>query len=151
MSHRPTPLDPGQIRRRSKPQTSKGLSEHSNPRRITVGTTVTLPERHCGESQGNHPAATLQKPQGASATSPQAPAAAVYARADPAMDPDTRDPGTYHSPSGSLTEPRGPGPRKQPPGVSQHTPMHPALDTENHKYTVRQRYQPPAGSVAGRE
>ncbi|MEQ2250190.1 hypothetical protein ILYODFUR_037221 [Ilyodon furcidens] len=74
-------------------------------------------------------------------------ASTVYAQANPAMDPETRDPGTYHSPSRSPTEPSGPGSGKQPPGVSQHTPKHPAPDTENHKYTGRQRYQPPAGSV----
>ncbi|MEQ2314833.1 hypothetical protein AMECASPLE_016027 [Ameca splendens] len=87
-------------------------------------------ERSRGESQGNHPAATVQKPQGAAATSPQAPPAVVYARADPAMDPDTQDPGTYYSPSIGPTEPRDPGPSK---------------------YTGGQRYLPPAGSVAGRE
>ncbi|KAK5611434.1 hypothetical protein CRENBAI_016904 [Crenichthys baileyi] len=38
-------------------------------------------------------------------------------------------------PSRGLTEPRGPGPGKQPPGVSQHTPKHSAPDTENHKAT----------------
>ncbi|MEQ2220911.1 hypothetical protein ILYODFUR_010414 [Ilyodon furcidens] len=97
------------------------------------------PERSRGESQGNHPAATVQKPQGA---------AAVYAPADPAMDPETRDPRAYHSPSRAPAEPRGPGPGKQPPRVSQHTPKHPAPDTEKHKYTGGQRYQPPAGSVA---
>ncbi|KAK5598901.1 hypothetical protein CRENBAI_002110 [Crenichthys baileyi] len=110
----------------------------------------TPPEKGRGESQGNHPAATVQKPQGAAATSPQAPPAAAYARADPAIDPETQDPGTYHS-RASLTEPRGPGPGKQPLGVSQHTPKHPALDTEDHKYTGRQRLQPPAGSVVGRK
>ncbi|MED6236435.1 hypothetical protein ATANTOWER_009162 [Ataeniobius toweri] len=51
------------------------------------------------------------------------------------MDPETRDPGTHHSPSRGPAEPRGPGPGKQPPGVSRHTPNHPAPDTENHKYT----------------
>ncbi|MEQ2305120.1 hypothetical protein AMECASPLE_034297 [Ameca splendens] len=49
------------------------------------------------EFQGNHSAATVQKPQEAAATSPQASQAAFYARADPAMDPETRDPGTHHS------------------------------------------------------
>ncbi|MEQ2267348.1 hypothetical protein XENORESO_004754, partial [Xenotaenia resolanae] len=103
------------------------------------------PEKSGGESRGNHP---VQKPQGAAATSPQAPPAAVYTQADPAMDPETRDPGTYHFPRRGPTEPRGPGPGKQPPGVSQHTPKHPAPDTENHKYTGRQRHQPPAGPGA---
>ncbi|MEQ2256674.1 hypothetical protein ILYODFUR_026456 [Ilyodon furcidens] len=74
--------------------------------------------------------------------SPQALPAAVYARADPAMDPEIRDPGTYHAPSRGPTEPRCPGSGKQPPGVSQHTPKHPAPDTKNHKYTGGQRYQP---------
>ncbi|MEQ2261496.1 hypothetical protein XENORESO_011170 [Xenotaenia resolanae] len=67
------------------------------------------------------------------------------------MDPETQDPGTYHSPSRGPTEPNGPGPGKQPPGVSQHTPKLPAPDTENHKYPSGQRHQPPAGSVAGRK
>ncbi|MED6279772.1 hypothetical protein CHARACLAT_004092, partial [Characodon lateralis] len=149
--HGTRPLDPGQIRRRSKPQTSKGPPEHRNPRRTIAGTTVSPPERSRGESQGNHPAATVQKPRGAAAMSPQAPPAAVYARADPTMDPESRNPGTYHSQSRCPTEPWGPGPSKQLPGVSQHTPKHLAPDTKNHKYTGRQRYQPPADSVAGRE
>ncbi|MED6249096.1 hypothetical protein ATANTOWER_009216 [Ataeniobius toweri] len=85
-SHRLAPLDPGQIWRRSEEQTSKGPSEHRNPRRTTAGTTATPPEKSRGESQENHP-----KLQGAAAMSPQAPPAAVYARADPAMDPETRD------------------------------------------------------------
>ncbi|MED6250263.1 hypothetical protein ATANTOWER_028013 [Ataeniobius toweri] len=63
-----------------------------------------------GEPQGNHPAATVQKPQGAAARSPPGLLATVYAGADPATDPETRDPGTHHSPSRSPTEPRGPGP-----------------------------------------
>ncbi|MEQ2310397.1 hypothetical protein AMECASPLE_008441, partial [Ameca splendens] len=96
---------------------------------------------------GNHPAATVQKTQGAAATSPQAPPAAVYVRADPAMDSETRDPGTYHSASRGPTEPRGPGPGKKPPRVSQHTPKYPAPDTKNHKYTSGQRHQPPADSI----
>ncbi|KAK5599259.1 hypothetical protein CRENBAI_023777 [Crenichthys baileyi] len=41
------------------------------------------------------------------------------------MDPETRDPGTYHSPSRGPTEPRGPGPSKQPPGV----PFPPGVET----------------------
>ncbi|MEQ2253524.1 hypothetical protein ILYODFUR_033049, partial [Ilyodon furcidens] len=45
----------------------------------------------------------------------------------------------------------GSRPGKQPPGVSQHTPKHPAPDTENHKYTSGQRCQPLAGTVAGKE
>ncbi|MED6269764.1 hypothetical protein CHARACLAT_002971 [Characodon lateralis] len=93
----------------------------------------------------------MQKPQEAAATSPQAPPAAVHARADPAMDPEAQDPGTHYPPSRGPTEPRGPGPGKQPPGVSQPTPKHPAADIENHKYTSRQRLQPPAGGVAGRK
>ncbi|MED6231941.1 hypothetical protein ATANTOWER_015086 [Ataeniobius toweri] len=75
------------------------------------------PEKSMGESQENHPAATVEKPQGAAA-SPRAPLAALYTRADPAMDPEACDPGTYHSPSRGPTEPRCPGPGKQPPGVS---------------------------------
>ncbi|MEQ2200985.1 hypothetical protein XENOCAPTIV_005806 [Xenoophorus captivus] len=38
-------------------------------------------------------------------------------------------------PSRGLMEPGGPGPTKQPLGVSQHTPKHRALDTENHQHT----------------
>ncbi|KAK5609287.1 hypothetical protein CRENBAI_012824 [Crenichthys baileyi] len=74
---------------------------------------------------------------------------AIYARADPAMDPETRDTGTYHFLSRRPTESRDPGPGKQPPGVSQHTPMHPTLDTKTHKYTSGQRHHPAAGRVAG--
>ncbi|MED6241761.1 hypothetical protein ATANTOWER_026153 [Ataeniobius toweri] len=48
-------------------------------------------EKSKGEPQGNHPAAMVQKLQGTAATSPQARPAAMYARADPAMDPETRD------------------------------------------------------------
>ncbi|MEQ2312434.1 hypothetical protein AMECASPLE_030995 [Ameca splendens] len=102
-SHRPAQLDMGQIQRTSEPQTSKGSPELRNPWRTTSGTTPTLPEKSRGESQWNHPAATVQKPQGAAATSPQAPPGAVYARADQAMGRETRDPTTYHSPN------RGPG------------------------------------------
>ncbi|KAK5617375.1 hypothetical protein CRENBAI_006913 [Crenichthys baileyi] len=83
--------------------------------------TVGQPEKSRGESQGNHPAATVQKPQGAAATSPQAPLAAVYARADPAMDTETRDHGTYHSPSRGPTETKGSCLSKKPLGVSRHT------------------------------
>ncbi|MED6262485.1 hypothetical protein ATANTOWER_020263 [Ataeniobius toweri] len=56
------------------------------------------------------------------------------------MDPETRDPRAHHSPSRGLTEPGGPspGPGKQPPGVSRHSPKHPALDSENHQYTSGQ-------------
>ncbi|MED6239196.1 hypothetical protein ATANTOWER_003258, partial [Ataeniobius toweri] len=76
-----------EIRRRSEPQTSKGPPEHRNPRRTIAGTTATPPqEKSRGESQGNHPAATVQKSQGAAAASPQALPAAVYARTDQAMD-----------------------------------------------------------------
>ncbi|MEQ2285726.1 hypothetical protein AMECASPLE_034941 [Ameca splendens] len=89
---------------------------------------------------GNDPAATVKKPHEAAATSPQALPSAVYTQADPAMDPETQDPGTYHSPSRRSTEPRGPGLGKQPRGVSQHTPKYTAPDTKNHKYTSRQRH-----------
>ncbi|KAK5610584.1 hypothetical protein CRENBAI_002934 [Crenichthys baileyi] len=67
----------------------------------------------------------------------QAPLAAIYPRADAAMDPETRDLRTHHSPSRGPTEPRGPGPGKQLPEVSRHTPKHQASDTENYKYTSR--------------
>ncbi|KAK5617972.1 hypothetical protein CRENBAI_023972 [Crenichthys baileyi] len=101
-----------------------------------------------GESQGNHPAATVQKPQRVAATKPQALPAALNAGGDPAMDPETQDPGTHHSPSRGPREPRDPGPGKQPPRVTRHTPKHPAPDTENHKYTSGQRHQPPAGATS---
>ncbi|KAK5609581.1 hypothetical protein CRENBAI_004454 [Crenichthys baileyi] len=145
------PVVPGRTLRRSEPQTSKGPPKHRNPRTTTAGTTATPPEKSSGESHGSHPAATVQKPQGTAATSPQAPPAAVHARADPAMDPETQDPGTHHPQGRGPTEPKGPGPGRQPPGVSQHTPKHPAPDTENHKYTSGQRLQPPAGRVVGRK
>ncbi|KAK5610760.1 hypothetical protein CRENBAI_026867 [Crenichthys baileyi] len=48
------------------------------------------------------------------------------------MDPENQDPGTRHPQDRGPTEPRGPGPGRQPPGVSQYTPKHPAPDTENH-------------------
>ncbi|MEQ2165920.1 hypothetical protein GOODEAATRI_022147 [Goodea atripinnis] len=67
------------------------------------------------------------------------------------MDPEAQDPGTHHPPSRGPTEPRGPGPGKQPPGVSQPTSKHLAADTENHQYTSGQRLQPPARGVAGRK
>ncbi|XP_047241089.1 extensin-like [Girardinichthys multiradiatus] len=51
---------------------------------------------------------------------------------DPAMDTEAQDPGTHHPPSRGPTEPRGPGPGKQPPVVSHHKPKHPSPDTENH-------------------
>ncbi|MED6238956.1 hypothetical protein ATANTOWER_032799 [Ataeniobius toweri] len=57
---------------------------------------------------------------------PTGPPAAVYAGADPAMDPET--PG-HAAPSR--------GPAKQPLGVCWHTPKHPALDTENQQHTQR--------------
>ncbi|MEQ2309075.1 hypothetical protein AMECASPLE_034942 [Ameca splendens] len=88
---------------------------------------------------------------GSCSDEPTGPPAAVYTRADPAMDPETRDSWTYHSPNRGPTEPRGPGPSKQPPGVSQHTPKHPAPDSKNHKYTGGQRRQPPAGCMARRK
>ncbi|MEQ2289777.1 hypothetical protein AMECASPLE_036745 [Ameca splendens] len=79
------------------------------------------PEKSRGESQGNHPAATVQKPQGAAVMSPQVLLAAVYARADPAMDLETRDPGTHLSPSRGLTEPRGPTPASSHQDSQAHT------------------------------
>ncbi|KAK5613500.1 hypothetical protein CRENBAI_020923 [Crenichthys baileyi] len=77
-------------------------------------------------SVGRVPAAIVQKPQGAVATSPQAPSAAI--NVDPAMDPETQDPGTYHSPSRGPTEPRGPGPSKATPNQDtdiEHMPLNP--------------------------
>ncbi|KAK5619676.1 Lamin-B1 [Crenichthys baileyi] len=63
-------------------KTSKGSPEHKNPKR-TITRTATLPEKSMGEFQGNHSAATVQKPQGAAATSPQASPAAVHGTRDP--------------------------------------------------------------------
>ncbi|KAK5610761.1 hypothetical protein CRENBAI_026869 [Crenichthys baileyi] len=100
-------------------------------------------ERVPGEPASSHSA---EAPGGCS-DDPQTPTAAVYAREDPAMDSETRDLGTHHSPSRGPTEPRGPGPSKQPLGLSRHKPKHPTPDTENHKFTSGQRYQPRAGSV----
>ncbi|MEQ2282330.1 hypothetical protein AMECASPLE_039454 [Ameca splendens] len=58
------PMVPGRTLRRSESQTSKGPPKHRNPRRTTARTTATPPEKSSGESQGNHPAVTVQKPQG---------------------------------------------------------------------------------------
>ncbi|MEQ2277676.1 hypothetical protein XENORESO_006167 [Xenotaenia resolanae] len=102
-NHRPAPL--------------KGSPKHGNSRRITAWTITTHQEKNRGEPQRNHPAATVQKPQGAAPTSPQALPVAVYAGEDPAMDPETRDPGAHHPPSRGPTEPGGPGPNKHPPEV----------------------------------
>ncbi|KAK5613513.1 hypothetical protein CRENBAI_020598 [Crenichthys baileyi] len=60
------------------------------------------PEKSREEPQGNQTVTTVRKPQGAAATSPQT-------RADPAMDPETRDPEAHHPPSRGLTEPEGLG------------------------------------------
>ncbi|MEQ2292493.1 hypothetical protein AMECASPLE_023647 [Ameca splendens] len=107
-------------------------------------------EKSRGKPQGNQPAATVQKAQGAAATSLQAPLIAVHTGADPNMDPETQDPRTHHSSRGP-TEARGPGPGRQPPGVSWHTPQHPAPNNKNHTYTSGQRHQPPTRSVARRK
>ncbi|MEQ2308212.1 hypothetical protein AMECASPLE_025931 [Ameca splendens] len=61
---------------------------------------------------------------------PTVPASSSYNGAHPVMDPDPRPKGTP-SPSIDPTEPGGPGPTKQPPGVSLHITDLPALDTEN--------------------
>ncbi|KAK5609936.1 hypothetical protein CRENBAI_007741 [Crenichthys baileyi] len=82
------PLDPRQKWSRSEPQT-----EHRNTSRTTAGTTATPPKNSREEPQGKHSVATVQKPQGAAATNPQTLPAVVYAGADPAMDPETQDPG----------------------------------------------------------
>ncbi|MEQ2234989.1 hypothetical protein ILYODFUR_037069 [Ilyodon furcidens] len=112
------PLDPGQIRRRSKPQTSKGPLEHRNPRKTIAGTTVT-PSR---EEQGRIP--------GEPHSSHSAEASGNCSRlCQSRSSHGPRDSGKYHSPSKDPTEPRGPGPSKQPPGVIQHTPKHPAPNT----------------------
>ncbi|MED6240365.1 hypothetical protein ATANTOWER_019950 [Ataeniobius toweri] len=139
------PVVPARTLRRSEPQTSKGPPKHRNPRRTTAGTTATPAEKSRGESQGSHPAATMQKPQGAAATSPQAPPATVHARADPAMDPETQDPGTHHPPKQRPDRAQGARTRQAATGSE------PAPDTENPKYTSGQRLQPPAGSMAGRK
>ncbi|KAK5612422.1 hypothetical protein CRENBAI_020612 [Crenichthys baileyi] len=52
-------------------------------------------------------------------------------------------------PKQSPREPGGLGPSKQPPGVSQNMPKHPAPNTENHKYTSGQRHQRLGESVQG--
>ncbi|MEQ2220802.1 hypothetical protein ILYODFUR_009259 [Ilyodon furcidens] len=54
---------------------------------------------HGGEPWGNHPAAMVQKRQGAAVMIPKALLSAIYAGADPAMDPETRDPGAHHLPA----------------------------------------------------
>ncbi|MED6233023.1 hypothetical protein ATANTOWER_005827, partial [Ataeniobius toweri] len=65
-------------------------TRHSAATRDTKYTPNTGPSTdHTGSKQ----ASTVQKPQGAATMRPQAPREAVYARADPAMDPETRDPG----------------------------------------------------------
>ncbi|MEQ2308557.1 hypothetical protein AMECASPLE_029377 [Ameca splendens] len=74
------------------------------------------PREEQRRAPGDPPSSHSAGLQGAAATSPQALPAAVCAIADPAMDPETRDPGTHHSPSRGPTEPRGPGPCKQPLG-----------------------------------
>ncbi|MED6246583.1 hypothetical protein ATANTOWER_020169, partial [Ataeniobius toweri] len=54
-----------------------------------------------------------------------------------------RDPRTYHPPSRGPTGPRGPGPGKQPLGVSRHTPKHPAPSTRHREPQVHQRAETP--------
>ncbi|MED6246524.1 hypothetical protein ATANTOWER_019280 [Ataeniobius toweri] len=138
-SHRPAPLDLGQIRRIFQAIDIQRLPRAQEPQEI-----------HRWDYR-NHPREEQGRARGAAVTSPQAPQAAFYAQADPAMDPETQDPWTYHSPGRGPTEPGGPSPGKQPPEVSQHTPKHPAPDMGNHKYTSRQRHQQSAGSVAGKK
>ncbi|MEQ2309587.1 hypothetical protein AMECASPLE_000443 [Ameca splendens] len=77
--------------------------------------------------------------------SPQAPPAAVYAGADPAMDPEARGPRAHHPPAEA---PGGSGTGKQPPGVSRHTPQqgHREEDTENHQYTTVMKAGPNGSS-----
>ncbi|MEQ2292616.1 hypothetical protein AMECASPLE_024839 [Ameca splendens] len=76
-----------------------------------------LPREEQGRVPGKPPSSHSAEAPGSCCDKP-----AVYARADPVMDPEIQDPGTYHFPSRCPTEPRGPGPSKQPPGVNQHTP-----------------------------
>ncbi|MEQ2311118.1 hypothetical protein AMECASPLE_016372 [Ameca splendens] len=91
---------------------------------------------------GEPPSSRNAEAPGSSSDEPKGPTSShLHTGADPAMQPPSRGP----------TEPGGPGPGKQPPGVSWHAPKHPAPDTKNHQYTSGQRHQPPAGSVAGRK
>ncbi|MED6241811.1 hypothetical protein ATANTOWER_027623 [Ataeniobius toweri] len=85
-------------------------------------------EKSGGEPQGNCPAATVQKPQEAAATNPQVPASLSGSSHGPR---DPRLKGTP-TPSRGPTEPGGPGPAKQPPGVSTHpSPQPQTLRTTN--------------------
>ncbi|MEQ2238223.1 hypothetical protein ILYODFUR_031044 [Ilyodon furcidens] len=71
------------------------------------------PKEEQGRIPGKPPSSRSAEPQGDAATSPQT-------RRQPSMpeqiQPWTQRPETYHSPSRGPTEPRGPGPGKQPPG-----------------------------------
>ncbi|KAK5619203.1 hypothetical protein CRENBAI_022200 [Crenichthys baileyi] len=85
------------------------------------------PQRRAGGA--NHPPATVQKPQGAAARSPQALPAAVYARADPAMDPEARDPRTYH-PSRMNRQGHTPTGELRPQKADEATPTEHKLHTQ---------------------
>ncbi|MED6234988.1 hypothetical protein ATANTOWER_011440, partial [Ataeniobius toweri] len=67
-----------------------------------------------GESQGNHPAATVQKPQGAAATSPQTPPAAFYARAGTEIQGNPSDPERAEMPASAPDNPQDPNPNPSP-------------------------------------
>ncbi|MEQ2251296.1 hypothetical protein ILYODFUR_009457 [Ilyodon furcidens] len=75
---------------------------------------------------------TTQRPQCRSprdaATSPQAPPAAIYTGADPALEPETT---ANHSPSRGPTEQGGPGPSKQPTTGSE--PAHTKAPSPGHR------------------
>ncbi|KAK5600819.1 hypothetical protein CRENBAI_009373 [Crenichthys baileyi] len=70
-SHRPAPLDAGQIQRRSELQTSKGPTEHRNPRRTTEGPWCRVPEHARDKNPGDIPVRT-QAPLGPRNPEPQA-------------------------------------------------------------------------------
>ncbi|MEQ2281789.1 hypothetical protein AMECASPLE_034011 [Ameca splendens] len=83
-SHRPAPLDSGQIQRRSEPQTSKGPPEHRNPRRTTGGTTTTPPREELGSVLGEPPSSHSAEAPGSCTNEPTGP---VGSRLWPARGP----------------------------------------------------------------
>ncbi|MEQ2229797.1 hypothetical protein ILYODFUR_022510 [Ilyodon furcidens] len=109
------------------------------------------PREEQGRIPGEPPSSHSTEAPGSCSDEPTSPASSRLRPRRSSHGPRDPRPRDISLPSRGPTEPRGPGPGKQPPGVSQHTPKHPAPDTENHKYTGGQRYQPPAGSVVGRE
>ncbi|MEQ2308812.1 hypothetical protein AMECASPLE_032116 [Ameca splendens] len=129
---------PRRTLRRSGPQTSKGPPNHRNPWRTTTGTTATPPEKSSGESQGKHQQRQCRSPRELQRRAHSPPRQPSTPEQIQPWTQRSKTPGHTTPPSRGPAEPRGPGPGKQPPGVSQHTPKHPALDTENHKYTSGQ-------------